>query len=793
MKASYQWLNDYVSLEKLSPKKIAKELTFAGLEVEAVHGAKPIAGLYIAHVRKAEKHPNADKLKVCMVFDGKDEIRVVCGAPNVAAGQTVVLAKPGAVLPGGLKIGEAKIRGVQSAGMLCSERELGLSDSHSGIIVLDGDFKPGEDANPVLGLGDSVFEIGITPNRGDCLSIYGVARDIAAVFNRPVRVNAFAVEEDEERADSVASVKVRNLESCPYYSARVIKGVKIGPSPLWMQKRLKSAGLRPINNVVDVTNYVMIEYGQPLHAFDLKEIEKGIIVRSAEKGEKIITLDGKERLLDESMTVIADHKKVLGLAGVMGGEHSGINDKTTELLLECAYFSPKSVAVTSRKLGINSDSAYRYARGVDYGRTRTLLDYASGLIAGICGGRVLHGALADGTLPPAIRTVTTTRSYINNLIGKKFSAAAVIDLLGRVGVMASIDKDKVFAGIPSHRPDIVHGAGLAEEVARLSGLSKIPYTMPEFTSDGLRLPENLRRRKEVRYRLASLGFNEVINYSFMSKTYLELFEDVSCSVPLVNPISEEMSTLRMSVFPGVVRTLENNWNQGERSIKVFEFATVFKSAGESRQPKERTRMTLGVMGDFNPLSWSGAVQADTFYCLKGVCENIFNFLGLDEAYSQAGVPAFLHPGKSALISVGKKTVGCMGALHPDLIEKLDLKSSVYIAEFDFDLLTAMAAEKNIEYKPFSRFPSVYKDISVVAGKDTASDRMMEAMKAASPLVQDVVLYDVYSGKGFEDSERSVTFRVFFSSMEATLTDEEINPLLMGMAETLSKEFGAKLR
>ncbi|MDR0453943.1 MAG: phenylalanine--tRNA ligase subunit beta [Deferribacteraceae bacterium] len=793
MKVSYQWLNNYVSLEKLSPQKIAEKLTFAGLEVEAINTTKQIAGLCAAFVEKAEKHPKADKLKICTIFDGENEFQVVCGAPNVVSGQTVVLARPGTALPNGLKISEAKIRGIHSCGMLCSEQELGISDNHEGIIVLDDSIDPGKDVNDLLGLGDTIFDIAVMPNRGDCLSIYGIAREIAAIFDRPLTIDIFAVEEDEMWVGSDLSVNIENHKSCHYYSARVLMGVKVGPSPFWMQKRLKSAGLRPINNIVDITNYVMIEYGQPLHAFDLNLIDGGIIVRNARKGEKITTLDGKERILDESVTVIADHKKALGLAGVMGGEYSGINDETTDLFLECACFSPESVAITSRKFGINSDSAYRYARGIDYSLTRTLLDYVSNLITNICGGCTLHGALTAGEIPPALNTVTTTATYINKLIGKKFSPATIVKLLKRLRIIATASKDKITASIPAHRSDISHGAALAEEVARLYGLSKIPFTMPKFTSDGLRLPPEHQCKKDLRHRLASLGFNEVINYSFMSKNYLELFGDVSSAVSLINPISEEMSTLRTSVYPGLVRTLESNWNQGARSIKIFEFATVFMSAGEGKQPKERSCLALGVMGDFNPLSWIGSVQTDTFFHLKGACDNLFAFLGINAVYEQADIPAFLHPGKSAMVSANKKQFGFIGALHPDITGKLDLKSPVYLAEFDFAMLIKPALKKEIKYRPFSKFPPVYKDISIVVPKTLSTDKITYVLKTASPLVQDIILYDVYSGTGFADNERSVTFRIFFISEEKTLTDEEINPILMGMAETLRKEFGAKLR
>lgn len=792
MKVSLNWLSKYVDTSNLSANKIAKGLTEAGLEVEGIVFSKPVKELYVAYVKQAQKHPDAKKLNVCTVFDGKKDHQIICGAPNVAAGQHVVLAKPGAVLPGNFKIEEATIRGVKSSGMLCSERELGLSEEHEGIIVLGEDVSPGEDANAVLGLGDTVFEIGITPNRGDCLSIYGVARDFAAVFNRALYFVPFAVDDDtdEDTADALG-LCVDSMDGCPYYTARIIRGIQQGQSPQWMQRRLRSAGMRPISNVVDVTNYIMLEYGQPMHAFDLKVVDKSIIVRYAKNGEKITTLDGKERVLDEKMQVIADKSKIIGLAGVMGGEFSGIHEDTKDVVLEVAYFDPKITSYTSKKLGINSDSAYRYIRGVDHGRTRMMLDYAADLISEICGGNVLRKALTFGQPPAPVRIVKASRSRIADLIGKRLSADTMSSLLERLGMPTTIKGDTLTVSVPSHRPDVLHEASVAEEVARLYGISKLPVTLPKFTTDALPLNAFESSKKRARYQLADMGFNESINYSFMSQEYLSMFDDCGKMVCLINPLSEEMSTLRTLVSPGLIRAIESNWNQGERSIRMFEFATVFEKS-RSKQPKEKTHLAFGAMGDFIPLSWAGKGGVDTFYHMKSVCDNLLHSMKLKASYAPSG-EIYMHPGKSADITVNGKRIGVVGALHPDIEDGLDIKSQIYIAELDFSLMVELSKQNKVEYKEFSRFPSIYKDISVIVAKDAPAAGMSDVISSVSGDITDVVLYDVYTGKGIEDNEQSVTFRIFFSAVDRTLTDEEINPLLTMMADGLGKAYGARLR
>lgn len=790
MLVSLKWINNYIDIKEIAVDEIARRLTMAGIEVEAVTKLPRIDNLVTAKILTCEKHPEADKLNICKVFDGTEEHQIVCGAPNAAAGLTVVLAKIGAVLPGDFKIKKAKIRGAESFGMLCSERELGLSDSHDGIISLPSDIEAGIDANEVLGLGDTVLELGITPNRGDCLSIYGVARDLSAVFDIPVQAPDFtAVENGATASKDYVSVDITADKECLFYECRVIQNIKVMPSPLWMQRRIRSAGMRPINNIVDVTNYVMLEYGQPMHAFDLAVIDRGIIVRKAVDGERLTTLDDKERALDESVTVIADHSKVLALAGVMGGEHSGISDSTKDLLLECAYFTPESVAHTSRKYSINSDSSFRYARGVDYGMTESIIDYAARLLAEISGGSIEKGVVSKGTLPAPVHTVKGSVNRINTLLGTNLTADEMKNIFRKLGMKAEINGYDLNVVVPSFRKDVIHVAALSEEVARIYGVDKIPSILPKLNTDNAPIkPQDMIKRK-IKTSLAGLGFAEVINYSFIAEEYLKVFTQEK-PVRLINPLSEEMSTLRSLIAPGVIKSLLNNWNQGYKSVKVFETSNVFHHNPEGNQPFETEKLCMGVMGDFSPLSWMGDTKVDNFYKLKSVCENIFS--GVNFEYRAENI-SFLHPGKCAKIYIGEKEAGYIGALHPLTAEKLDVKGDIYLAEFDMAIIYDKILASKIQYKAFSRFPQVYKDLSVLVNKNVNAGDMMAQISTVSPLIQNVNLYDVYTGAGISEDERSVTFRMQFSSVEKTLTDEEINPLLMQCAKVLETNFGAKLR
>lgn len=792
MKISLNWLKNYINIDDLSVKELADGITLAGLEVEGMEVTEPVSGVVTAKVLEKVKHPNADKLNLCTVTDGSETMQIVCGAPNVEKGQTVALAKLGAKLPG-ITIKPAKIRGVESCGMICSEKELGLTSDHSGIMVLPEGTELGVDINGLLGLGDTILELNVTPNRPDWLSVTGVAREIAAVFNKSVKLPSRLLVETEEPTSNHVFVNVAQEDKCPIYTLRVIKGIKVGPSPLWLQNRLKASGIRAINNVVDVTNYVLLEYGQPLHAFDYRRIKNGITVRNAFEGEKITTLDEKERVLDSQMLVIADDEKAVAVAGVMGGEFSGIEDDTDTVLLECAYFAPDSIRRTSRKLGLSSDSSYRYERGIDWGATEALSDYSAALIAEICGGEVLKGRQGGVFKKYNCTTVTSSVAGINSLLGTNIKGSEMADILNRLNVATSVDGDKLLSHIPSFRADLERPADIAEEVARMYGYDKIDVTVPAINADAELIPPVQKMTRDVRERLEALGFNEVVNFSFMGEDYLTMFDSAERFVKILNPISTDMAWMRTFVFPGILKNLQTNRNQGETEIRLFEISSSYVSAGADKLAVETPKLALGVMGSFMPPSWIKTGAEDTYFYLKGVLDNILSFMGIDAQYVRLEDCPYLHPGKSAEIIYDGCKLGFIGCIHPDTAEKLDMKAPVYIAEIDFAAACDIWSKNPFVYGKFSRFPSASRDLAVVIPFDTAIEPLLQAVKGVSPLITAAELFDIYSGKGIDEGCKSAAFRITFSDLTKTLSEDDIHPIMENILKTLEDKFSAKLR
>lgn len=792
MKVSVNWLRNYVDIEGISIKELSDKLSLSGLEVEGSQTTASVSNVVTAKVLTKEKHQGADKLNVCNVTDGTDTYQVVCGAPNVEAGQTVAFARIGAKLPG-IEIKQAKIRGVESFGMICSERELGSSTDHSGILVLPEGTELGLDINAFLGLGDTIFELNVTPNRPDWLSAIGVAREISAIFDRKLSIPERKLHEINEKTENLISVQVKDVAKCPIYTLRIIKNVKLGPSPFWMQARLKAAGLRPINNVVDVTNYILMEYSQPLHAFDLRMADTGIIVRNAFKDEKITALDGKEYSLDEDVLVIADHKKPLGIAGIMGGEHTSILPDTKDVLLECAYFTPINIRKTSKRLGLSSDSSYRYERGIDHGATVGLCDYAAEMIAEICGGEVTHGRVGGAFGQIEQKTVVSDAKNINALLGTNIPAKEMADYMNALYIPTSIEGDTLSSRIPSFRGDITRWQDVSEEVARLYGYDKIETTVPVVKKDAELWSPLIKNTRMIRGRLESLGFNETVNFPFMAPEYLSIFYKKDDFVKLLNPISADMAWLRPYVFPAVIKNLQTNKNQGETNVRLFELATAFSSRGERELANETQKLCLCSTGDFMDVTWIKLPETDAFYYMKGVLENIFGVMGLNGEYSPLSDCLFLHPGKSAKIKVGGAEVGFLGSLHPDIVEKLDIKGKVYIAEVDFTKLTQLAEAKKIRYEKFSRFPFAERDFAVVTDASLPIGDLLQAVRSSSEIVSDALLFDVFTGASIGEGKKSLAFRVRFSHPEKTLSDEEINPIIEKILKSLEERFGAKLR
>jgi len=791
MKVTRNWLSDFIDISGITTEDMAEKLTMSGLEVEDIIELAKVENVVVGKVLSKEKHPDADKLSLCTVTDGTEEFQVVCGAPNVDAGQTIAFAKVGAKLPGGFKIKKSKIRGVVSMGMICSEDELGLVDERAGgIMVLPSDLELGTDINEVVGLGDTVIDIYITPNRADCTSVYGVAREIAALYDLEMKAKDYSFEETDDAASNYGGVKVENTEKCPFYLGRVIKGVEIKPSPLWMQNRLRAVGVRPISNVVDITNYVNFEYGQPLHTFDLRQIDGSIIVRDAKEGEKLLTLDEKERELKDYMLLIADEKKPLAVAGVMGGEHSGIADDTTDVFLECAYFQPESVRVTARRLGMQTDASYRYERGIDHAQTPEMVNYAAYLIQLLAGGGICKGVLSNEYDLIDTPEVTFNPEKINGFLGTDIPVDEMTSILTRLGMKPEKDGENYKLKSPSFRVDIERWQDIAEEVARVYGYDKVPTTAPYIPSDSFQQSRELQLRNKWRMALVALGFNEVVNYSFLSDDFMAKFDDPSKFVKVLNPISEDMNTMRTYVFPGMLQSIMYNLNQGFKNIRVYEKASTYiKQEGEL--PLQKNSLAIGMAGDFWPLSWSAPSNPEPFFAMKGVVNNILAEVGFECAYERSG-REFLHPGKSAELMKDGKSYGFIGEIHPALLEDLGIKEAVCIAEiFTQELLEDNKTE--LKFEQFSKFPSVYKDISILVDNDKSAGDMEKCIVSVSELIDEVTLYDVYTGKGVDEDKRSLAFRIFFSNPEKTLTDEETNKVLTDIINKLGEDFGAKLR
>jgi len=793
MKVSLSWLNDFVDISGIEVFELAERLTMSGLEIEGVEKLEAAENVVTAAVKKVEEHPNADKLSVCEVSDGENIYNVVCGAPNVTEGQIIPFAKVGAVLPGGFKIKKAKLRGVESFGMICSAAELNLEEKSEGIMPLPEDTPVNKDINEVLGLGDYVLDISITPNRADCLSVRGVAREVAALYSRKIKENSYELKSDKSlNATDYSYVKVEDEEKCPVYLGRIIKDVKIKPSPLWMQNRLRAVGVRPINNIVDITNYIMFEYGQPLHTFDLREIEGGIIVRTAKPGEKIMTLDGKERLLDESMLVIADESKPIGIAGVMGGEYSGIHDDTKDVFLECAYFKPENIRMTARKLGLQTDSSYRYERGIDRVNTLSMVDYAASLLKENAEGNVADGVLSNDYKEYILLSVNADVGKINKLLGTKISEKEMVKILEELGFGVKAKQGELTVDVPPYRVDIERWQDLAEEVARIYGYNNIEATIPRLSADSVPPEPFLKNAKNIKSSLKTLGFNEVINYSFMSERFLNRFDKKDNFVKLLNPISEDMDTLRTYVFPGVIAAAKQNINQGFKNIRLFEIAKTFINRNGSI-PEQLSGLAFCATTSFFPLSWNTGSRVDTFYYMKGVLDNLLRSLKINAEYEKNEAYNFLHPGKSAAIKVDGKTYGFIGQLHPDIAEEEDIQEDLYLCEIYLEKLINEKVQDDFHYEKFSVYPFVYKDLSVVVNSSVNAGDLLEYIRNFGPLVYDAVLYDIYQGDKIGDNKLSLTFRIFYSAMDRTLTDEETNKILEEIIEGLTEKYSAELR
>ena len=801
MKFTLNWLKDYIDFD-LSPEELSHKLTMAGLEVEdVIYQGKGLENIIAAQITELTPHPDAEKLSLCKVTDAENDYDIVCGATNMKAGDKVALAKIGAKLPPGpkfvegLKIKKAKIRGEVSEGMLCAENELGLGEESDGIIILPESANVGNAIVDELGINDVIFEVGITPNRPDCLSVIGVAREVAALTGNTVKHPDSKIAEEGEEINNIAKVELLDPEKCPRYSGRVIKNVKIGPSPAWLKRRLEASDIRSINNVVDITNFVLLEFGQPLHAFDYDLLEDNkIVVRVAENGETITTLDNIERKLTDSDLLICDGKRPIALAGVMGGANTEVSEITTNVLLESAYFDPTTVRRTSKSTGLRSESSYRFERGIDPNGVTNALNRAAELIRELGGGEIAKGLIDEYplTIEPAEVKVSLDRA--NKFLGTNINSDELIKIAnGLEFENLGSDKNDFTFRIPTFRVDITREIDLIEELARLYGYDKIQTTLPaiRMKSDNVNINKLVQDKfKEV---LISTGFNEVINYSFEDHELLSLINKTQ-ALKILNPLTTESSEMRTSLIPGLLKNAILNLNHQEQDLRLFEIGKVYIPIENKELPNEIRKIAATATGTRMPEFW-GKKEFD-FFDFKSILEKGFESLMIwdDVVFQDAQEIEFLHPGKSARLVIDDENIGYVGELHPNLSEKLDLSKGLYILEIDLDKIASLSKEKKKTFKPLPKFPSVRRDIALIIDESIPVGGILEEIgKSGSSLIENAAIFDVYTGDHVEEGKKSVAVSLQLRATDKTLTEEEINKVQEKTLKKLGLALGAELR
>ncbi|MGE7779611.1 phenylalanine--tRNA ligase subunit beta [Peribacillus sp. NPDC097264] len=803
MFVSYKWLQEYVDLSGINATELADKITKSGIEVEGVEKkSEGLKGIVIGHVLEREQHPNADKLNKCLVDIGAEApVQIVCGAPNVDKGQKVAVATVGAVLPGNFKIKKAKLRGEESHGMICSLQELGFEskivskDYATGIFVFPNDVEVGKDALEELGLSDEVLELGLTPNRSDALSMLGVAYEVGAILGRDVKWPVIEKEEATEKATDYINIKVEAKEDNPLYIAKIIKDVKVGPSPLWMQTRLMSAGIRPHNNVVDITNYILLEYGQPLHAFDYDRLgSKEIVIRKANEAEKIVTLDETERTLSPDHLVITNGTEPVAIAGVMGGVNSEVKNDTTTVIIESAYFAGTVVRKASKDHGLRSEASARFEKGVDPARVREAGERAAQLIAQYAGGTILQGTaeVDELTMEPAVISITLEK--INTLLGTDMSVSEVESIFKRLQFGVALDNETFTITVPTRRGDITIEADLVEEAARLYGYDNIPATLPVGAATPGQLTDYQMKRRKVRRTLEGAGLYQAVTYSLTSEDKAAQFAlNARDSIRLAMPMSEERSQLRLSIVPQLLEVVKYNNARQLDSLALYEIGSVFFKKDNQELPEEKEHVAGVITGLWESQPWQGEKKSVDFYVAKGVIEAIFDTLGLTDqiSYRQAEIKD-MHPGRTAEVLLHGEVIGFIGQVHPTVQKDLDIKET-YIFELSFKAM-AEAEVAPIAYQTIPRYPSTTRDIALVVEQAAkAGDIQNIILEAGGKLLKEVSIFDLYEGEKMEEGKKSIAFSLKYFDPERTLTDEDITKAHEKVLAAVKEKAGAELR
>jgi phenylalanyl-tRNA synthetase beta chain len=800
MKFTLSWLKEYVEFN-ISPRELAERLTMSGLEVESLeYRGEGLEYVIVAQILDINPHPNASKLVLCDVTDGTKLYKIVCGAKNMKTGDKVALSPAGTKLPPstkfpeGILIKSTKIRGEVSEGMLCAENELGIGEEGEGIMILPDSAKVGTRLIDALGLNEVIIEIGITPNRPDCLSVLGVAREVAAIIGTEIKYPDYGVMEEREHIGNLAAVEVHDPDGCPRYSCRLVKDVKITTSPDWLKTKVEASGIRSINNIVDITNFILLELGQPLHAFDYDLIGGGkIVVRPAKERESIRTLDGVDRPLTKEDLVICDAETPIAIAGVMGGVNTEVSESTRNILVESAYFNPVRVRRTSKRTNLRSESSYRFERGVDPNGVVKALDRASELIRELAGGKVARGKIDVYPSPIQPKEVNLSIKRVNSILGTALEPQKVKQLIEGLGIETLKVKDgEMTFRIPTYRVDLTRDVDLIEEVARHYGYNNISTTLPVVPM----MPDGLKREKisenKAKEILVSFGFLEVIHYSFEDPEFLSLFDETA-PLRILNPLTNEGSAMKTNLISGIIKNVVLNLNRQAQDIRIFEVGKVYIPR-ENGLPKEIRKIAGAAAGGRQPELWDK--EEFDFFDLKGVLERVLEafFVSNKVGFEEASQVRFLHPGKSAKIMIGNEEAGYLGELHPDFREKLEVSKRVYLFEFDLEKLSASENYTKKKFTALPKFPSVRRDIALIVDEDVpVGEILKEIRKIESELIEEVSVFDVFKGGSVQKGKKSVAVSLILRALDRTLTDLEVDEVKKNGLNRLQLAIGAELR
>lgn len=806
MYVSINWLREYVDIGNISVDELAEKITKSGVEVDhIIHVGQEIEGVVVGYVETCEQHPNADKLNVCKVNIGNETLTIVCGAPNITAGQKVAVATPGTTLPGDFHIKEVDLRGIASNGMICSLQELAMDEAYippsmaEGIVVLDEEAVIGDPVTAYVNLNDTILEFDLTPNRSDCLSMLGVAYEVAGILGKSIELPQHQIEESSEKASELVQIDIQDEDACPYYAAFVIKDVVVKPSPLWMQNKLLAAGVRPINNVVDITNYVLMEYGQPLHAFDFDRLNSNTIgVRYAQNGETLETLDDEVRSLTDENVVITDGTNPVALAGVMGGASTEVHEGTTTILLEAAFFNPKDVRKSVQLTGLRSESSTRFEKGVDPNRVHEAGLRACSLFQQLAGGTVLASPLAFDVLDRSEKQVVVDLDKVNVRLGTEITVEEVEDILKNLRFNYTVESSIFNVIIPTRRGDITIFEDMLEEIARMYGYDHLPYTLPTSPSKpgGLTTAQQLTRN--VNHFLQGAGYDETITYSLTNDARTKMFisPDIQKSVypvRLAMPMSEDHAYLRVSIIPELLGAVAYNRARYQENIAYYEIGSVFLTEDESvnKQPEENVRLSGVITGNVIDHKWQQEKKSVDFYVVKGLLEQLFEYVRIPVTFSK-GTMEDMHPGRCAFVSVGEEVIGYMGQVHPKVARSFDSKDT-YVFDLNFDRILELYARKE-GFSAIPKYPAITRDVAFVVDKDVIAGDILDAIQElGDPLVTKVEVFDVYGGDNLQEDKKSIAYHLYYQDPTKTLKDKDVDALHHKIVQHINDTFDAFVR